>query len=65
MDTVSKRDRAYDFLKEHLENTPKATALLDAVVNILSADAFIGMAENEFNWEDEEDTEEEEEEEED
>ena len=66
MDTLSKRNRAYDFLKDYVEASPKdkGIELLDAIFNILSADAFVDMAEVEFGWEDEEDIEEEEEEEE-
>lgn len=51
-----KRDRAYDFLLDFVKSSPKAAAeeLLLACFNILSADDFVSMAEDEFGFEEEE-----------
>jgi len=58
MSTDNKRSRAYDYLEQFVESAPEAAAkaLLTALYNQLSADDFILVVENEFEWEDEDET---------
>ncbi len=55
MPTNDKRARAFDYLSEMAEaGIVSAPALLSVLFNILSADDFVSMAEDEFEWNDEE-----------
>ena len=58
MATSDKRARAYDFLSDFIEQAPEAAAkaLLSAAFNVMTADDFVSMVEDEFEWEDEDET---------